>query len=107
MTNLCSNIGTIAELFLWFSLGFAILETGVMLIAKSRTPQVPPPSTMANDPDAWAKVLEALTKLLLALKDLPAWIAIFLAGLALLWSLGGIPRVCPSPPPPAPQAPGK
>lgn len=45
------------------------------------------------------ELLEALKGLLEALKGLPAWIAIFLAGLALLWIAGEKPEACAPPPP--------
>jgi hypothetical protein len=83
-------------LFLWAALLFAIAETTLSLWVKwmAARHSPPPPSRTAADPDAWAKFLDALTKLLLALKDLPAWIAILLGGLALLWSAGSVPHVC-------------
>jgi len=52
-------------------------------------------ANLAADPDAWAKFLDALKGVLQALAALPAWIAIYLAGLALLWIAGHHSGMCP------------
>ena len=96
MAASCTSLRLLTELFLWVSLAFAIAETALTLLVKWMAARHPPPhpAKIQADPDAWTKFLDALTKLLLALKDLPAWIAIFLAGLALLWIGGHQPPVC-------------
>ena len=56
--------------------------------------------TQTDDPaklTAWDKVLDSLKGVLEALAKLPHWVAIFLAGLALLWMAGQRPAVCQPP----------
>src|SRR5688572_23240575 len=62
-------------------------------------------STVADS----VKALEALKGVLEAIKGLPAWIPIFLAGLALVWLAGQRPEACVpvQPPPPAPAQPAR
>jgi hypothetical protein len=97
MVTSCNSIWLLTNLFLWAALIFAGIETAVTLRIKwetwKRTPH-PQSDRVTADPGDWAKLLEALTKLLLALKDLPAWVAIFLAGLALLWSSTSVSHLC-------------
>ena len=50
---------------------------------------------LSADQEAWAKFLDALKGVLQALAALPAWIAIYLAGLALLWIAGHPASICP------------
>jgi hypothetical protein len=89
-----------AQLFLGLAFAVAVVETGLALWAKvlaaRRGPVIVENATTetvvpAVDP---VKLLEALKALLETLKGLPAWIAIFLAGLALLWIAGQKPEIC-------------
>ena len=97
MVTSCNSIWLLTNLFLWAALIFAGIETAVTLRIKwetwKRTPH-PQSQGVAADPGDWSKLFEALTKLLLALKELPAWVAIFLAGLALLWSSTSVSHLC-------------
>jgi hypothetical protein len=100
MAPSCNGVGLLAYAFLWLSLVVAILETVLTLLSKLHAYLHPPPVSdkpperAAFDLDAWAKFVEALGKLLATLKDLPAWIAIFLAGLALLWTSATVAHLC-------------
>ena len=83
--------------FLWLALAVAAVETAFALAAKFFALNKAPRGQEIKglpDPDKMAKIIEALTKLLLALKDLPLWIAIFLAGGALLWTAIAAPNLC-------------
>lgn len=106
VTAWCTNY---AEFALWLAKGFlllafavAIAETALALWAKWKAAQQGPvvvetaaaAALPAVDP---VKLLEALKALLETLKGLPAWIAIFLAGLALLWMAGQKPELCAPP----------
>jgi hypothetical protein len=98
----------LAKLFLGLALLVALVETGLALWAKVKalrvSRQVSAPTAIA-DADSWARFLEALAKLLETLTKLPAWVAIFLAGLALLWIAGQQPEGCKAPAlPPATSA---
>jgi len=128
-SDLAAACGGAAELALTLSKGFlilaivvAVLETGLALWAKlqaARRGPVVADSALesivpAVDP---VKLLDALKGLLQTLKALPAWIAIFLAGVLLFWVAGKIaadgcapagarvaapaPAPAPTPPPPA------
>ena len=96
MSNLCQPIGGLAVLFLWLSLLVALAETGLTLWAKYKAVKEGRKIAAAKAAPGtdWAKVIEALAKLLETLKGLPAWVAIFLAGLALLWTLDGVEGIC-------------
>ncbi|HEY5710653.1 MAG TPA: hypothetical protein VIT38_02060 [Allosphingosinicella sp.] len=88
-----------AKAFLIIALIVALVETVVVLLPKIRAAFEAPAAAKvltesvvpAVDP---VKLLEALKGVLEALKGLPAWIAIFLAGLALLWMAGQKPEIC-------------
>lgn len=94
----------LAKWFLIISLVVAVVETAIALWAKfesARKSDAAARGVTASagaDPAAWAKLLEALKGVLETLKGLPAWIAIFLAGLALLWIAARRPEACPQPP---------
>ena len=83
----------------WFivaSFWFAVIGTAVTIILGVVKAWQPGGSTRTvPDPGAWAKFLEALKGVLEALAALPAWIAIYLAGLALLWIAGHHSGICP------------
>lgn len=86
-----------APWFLWLTLLVAAVESAFALWAKFVAVNKAPPGPKLDalpDPDKLAKIIEALTKLLLALKDLPAWIALFLAGGALLLLAASAPNLC-------------
>jgi hypothetical protein len=107
----------LSEWFLVFALVVALIETALLMAGKIKAllakPQAAPPAdekdlaSTAVDP---IKLVEALKGLLETLKGLPAWIAIFLAGLGLLFVAGYQPEACKPPPPskasPSGQAPG-
>lgn len=119
LAGFCADYATLSfDLAWWFLVGAllaAAVETGVALwsklVAARSAPRADP--SRATDADSVAKLLEALKGLLEALTKLPAWVAIFLAGLALLWMAGQRPEICvpqvgaetPRPAPPAPPAP--
>jgi hypothetical protein len=99
-SDLAAACGGAAELALTLSKGFlilaivvAVLETGLALWVKlhaARKGPVVADSALesivpAVDP---VKLLDALKGLLQTLKALPAWIAIFLAGVLLFWVAG-------------------
>lgn len=105
----CSDYSELAlDLARWFliiALVVAVVETLIALWAKFESARNSDAAARrvttaaANaDPAAWAKLLEALKGVLETLKGLPAWIAIFLAGLALLWIAAKRPETCPQPP---------
>ena len=84
---------TLAQGFLILALVVAVLETALALWAKYQAARKGPvvadnaleAIVPAVDP---IKLLDALKGLLDTLKALPAWIAIFLAGVLLLWVAG-------------------
>lgn len=93
---------TLAYAFLILAFLVALVETTLALWVKLQAARKGPDVTeaavadrkLAVDP---VKLLEALKGLLEALKGLPAWVAIFLAGLALLWtSASATPSYCSS-----------
>ena len=97
MVTSCNSIWLLTNLFLWVALITAAIETAMTLWIKWETWKKPPSlksDRVIANPGDWAKLLEALTKLLQALKDLPAWVAIFLAALALLWSTTSVSGLC-------------
>ena len=97
--SLCGGFFHLPSWFLWLALIAAAVETGLALWAKwlilKKGPTTPFLDKDPDPDDKWARFLEALTKLLESLKGMPAWIAIFLAGLALLWLVGEYPQLCP------------
>ena len=99
MAGLCTTVGNFAGIFLLLAAIVALVETALLLTAKwkalKEAPAGPTELKAAVDTDGLAKVLAALKELLLALKDLPAWIALFLAGLALVWTAAATPKLCP------------
>jgi hypothetical protein len=96
MAQLCATVGDFAGVFLLIAALAAFIETGLLIVAKTRALQQQPTKPLAGEASMGdlAKVLEALKNLLLALKDLPAWIAIFLAALALVWTATSAPGLC-------------
>jgi len=102
----CENFSgfalALAQAFLILALIVALVETAIGLWAKLQAARKAPDAVKAAEgQEALAvdpvKLLEALKAVLEALKGLPAWIAIFLAGLALLWMTGQKPELCPAP----------
>jgi hypothetical protein len=94
----------LAEAFLVLALVVAVVETGIALWAKFVATRPGPvadrmAANAALPPVDPIKLIEALKALLETLKGLPAWIAIFLAGLALLWMAGQTPDICTPPGP--------
>jgi hypothetical protein len=100
----CGNFAgfalVLAQAFLILALIVALVETAISLWAKlqaaRKAPVVADTAATEELPGDAVKVLEALKAVLEALKGLPAWIAIFLAGLALLWMAGQKPELCAS-----------
>jgi hypothetical protein len=88
---------TLGEAFLILALLVALVETALALWAKLQAARKGPEAVqkgIANPAVDPVKLLEALKAILDALKGLPSWIAIFLAGLALLWMVGQEPKAC-------------
>ncbi|HET9638677.1 MAG TPA: hypothetical protein VFP12_05685 [Allosphingosinicella sp.] len=100
----CANYAgftlTLAKAFLVLALLVALVETALALWTKlqavRKAPAVAERSLAESAVDP-VKLLDALKGVLEALKGLPAWIAIFLAGLALLWIAGQEPKACTPP----------
>ena len=87
-------LGTI---FLLGALAAALVETLALIRAKrdaaEKAPEIVRSSAKADGVDP-VELLEALKGVLEAIKGLPAWIAVFLAGLALLWLASEQPEAC-------------
>ena len=95
MSGLCSSVSGFGFLFLLIAALAAIAETQLTLLAKRKALKAAPETKKDFvKTEGLAKVLEALAKVLLALKDLPAWVAVFLAGLALVWTATSAPGLC-------------
>jgi hypothetical protein len=96
MGGLCNTVTGFASLFIVLAFAVAAAETFLVLWAKwtAMHPKSDRYSEFAGGADGVAKVLEALAKVLGALKDLPAWVAILLAGLALAWTATSAPHLC-------------
>jgi len=96
MVGLCNTVTGFASLFILLAFVVALAETGLVLWAKwtALHPKSKKYSELAGGADGVAKVLEALAKVLGALKDLPAWVAIFLAAMALVWTATSAPHLC-------------
>ena len=107
--ELCQKLGSFAldwsDWFLWGALAVGAAEIVVtlhLLVWKAKHGDKDEPKPFTGG--AAAAFLTALKGVLEALKGLPAWVAIFLAGLALLWMAGQRPDICkplPAPPPTA------
>ena len=92
MGGLCSSLAGWAEWFLWFAFLAAIAEVAIAMWAKlpkKKTGEDTHQGITAG-PD-----FDGLAKVLAALKDLPPWIAIFLAAMALAWTAASAPKICP------------
>lgn len=96
MGSLCNWVSGLAGLFLLSALIVALAETALLLFLKWQSLQQQPKAGFAGAEslEGLAKVIDAFKGLLLALKDLPAWIALFLAGLALVWTASSAPHLC-------------
>jgi len=94
MGGLCSRVSDLAGYFLLAALVIAILEIAVPLLMKlfKRAPE--PEAKDGKSREPLGPILDALARLLTALKDLPAWVAVFLAGLALVWTAASAPHLC-------------
>ena len=92
MSGLCNNLEGWAQWFLWFAFLAAIAEVGLALWAKWPRKKIDHGADqgIAAGPD-----FDGLAKILVALKDLPPWIAIFLAAMALVWTATSAPGLCP------------
>ena len=71
MVRLCSTITDFTGLFLFLALLVALADIGLTFWSRWKARDITP-KRAAADPDKLAKLVEALTKLLLALKDLPS-----------------------------------
>jgi hypothetical protein len=80
--------------FMVASFFFAVVGTLLTLAITLIKAWKPDQPKLGADPDAWAKFLDSLKGVLEALAALPAWIAIYLAGLALLWIAGHHSGIC-------------
>lgn len=97
----CADYGNFAlDLAKWFlilALAVALIETALLLWGKIKAllakPQDAGADKIADSVDP-VTLIKALKDLLETLKGLPAWVAIFLAGLALLWIAGEQPAAC-------------
>jgi hypothetical protein len=98
MGGLCNTVTGFASLFIVIAFVVALVETGFALWAKLQALRSAGKTErqIAGGGEALGPVLEALAKVLAALKDLPAWVAIFLAGLALAWTAISAPGLCPA-----------
>ena len=96
MGGLCNTVTGFASLFIILAFVVAVVETALVLWAKwtALHPKSKRYAELAAGADGVAKVLEALARVLGALKDLPAWVAILLAGLALAWTAIAAPGLC-------------
>jgi hypothetical protein len=96
MGGLCNTVTGFAGLFIVLAFVVALVETGLVLWAKAKALRSAPnpQAQLVDGAEGLAKVLEALAKLLASLKDLPAWVAILLAGLALAWTATSAPGLC-------------
>ena len=94
MGGLCSQVAGLAHWFLVIALVFAVTETAASVWVKlhPRTPDGEGRRTVAGP--MLGPIVEGLAKVLAALKDLPAWVAILLAGLALVWTATSAPGLC-------------
>jgi hypothetical protein len=98
MTSLCTTVGNFAGLFLLLAAIAALAETAVLVMTKLRVLKKEAPSAQGGTKaESLAPELEGLAKVLNALKELPAWVALFLAGLALIWTASAAPKLCPCP----------
>ena len=95
MSGLCDWVSEFAVAFI--GLAILVIIVGVIFPMFARKPQTDGqarPRVMFLRVDV-APILDALAKVLAALKDLPPWMAIFLAGLALVWTAATAPGLCP------------
>jgi hypothetical protein len=90
---LCGSVNLFAVGFIGLAFAAVFLEVVVPLIAKRPAPKGKQGSRPTLNAEVGA-ALEGLAKVLAALKDLPPWIAIFLAGLALAWTATSAPGLC-------------
>ena len=106
MGGLCTTVTNFAGYFIILAFVVALAETALALWAKFQASRITPQADakFAPDPEGLAKLLDALSKLLSTLKDLPYWIAILLAGLALTWIAASATTVCKVGVPPAKAA---
>ena len=83
--------------FIIASFVFAVLGTLLSIIVGAVKAWKGPtdPAKPRSDDTGWTKFLDALKGVLEALAALPAWIAIYLAGIALLWIAGHPASICP------------
>ena len=88
---LCLSVSLSAILFVFLAFGVAVIETVILLKAKREALDKAQQSREQIKVDTF---LEALAKVLAALKDLPAWVAIFLAAMALVWTVTSAPHLC-------------
>jgi len=93
-----------AHWFLLLALLLAIVEGVAVAWAKIQAARQAPAAPRAGGPEAVsaadaASFLDALKGLLEALKGLPAWFAVFLAGAALYWLSSVQPDACSASPP--------
>ncbi|MCL6683168.1 hypothetical protein [Sphingomonas alba] len=89
MSGLCSSFTYAAHAFLWLSLIVAIVETYHAIFTPAK------PGGEVQREKLTAETVDAIGRVLTALKDLPAWVAIFVAAMALVWTMTSAPGLCP------------
>jgi len=94
MSGLCETVTLSAKGFMGLAFLVAAAEMAIALIVSLRAAKAgkKAPNTLGAGVEG---TLDALAKILAALKDLPAWVAIFLAALALVWTAASAPGLCP------------
>ena len=92
MDGLCSNVTYAAYAFLWLSFAIAVAETLVAIFGKTAVDGAA--DSRRNLTANIEGILDALARVLAALKGLPAWVAIFLAAMALIWTATSAPNLC-------------
>jgi len=96
--TLCDNIADFAyDWGSWFIIVSLLVAVGLAVV--EGIVRLRPPTGTAKaigDADGLPKLLEALKGVLEALAKLPVWVAMFLAGFALLWLALEAPKKCPA-----------
>ena len=96
MSDLCNSVTAFGALFIMLAFVVAAIEAVIAIIVKwqARKTQPSPGALPTLAGVNLGPILEALARVLAALKDLPPWIGFFLAGLALVWTASTAPQLC-------------
>jgi hypothetical protein len=94
--DLAQTLVFLAEAFLWAALIVALLgaiaDIAVKLWALLHKPASSDKANLVADPGAFITALKGLID---SLANAPAWIAMFLGGVALIWAAGSLaPAIC-------------